>query len=91
MIKVILLKDAELNRGVVFCKAVVQSEQGFEMQIATGYIRKPKTLVAPKGTVAFELENVLADRLVQHTESFTVEATATEPAEIKQVTYLTIK
>lgn len=87
MIKVILLKDAEANRGVVFAQAVVE-QNGFMITMATGYLRKPKTLVAAKGSVAMELPDTYKVGTI--TESFATEATETAESEVRQVTYITI-
>lgn len=85
MIKVILLKDAEQGRGVCFAKAVVENN-GFELPIATGYVRKTKETVAPKGTVVYDLPDTFLGKLQAITENFTVE----ETGEVKQVTYLVV-
>lgn len=84
MIKIILLKDAVADKSFVFCKAVVLSEQGFELPIATGMLRKPKALVAKAETVAMELPKEFLGRLTAVTKDFQVDD------EVKQYTTLEV-
>lgn len=62
MIKIILLKDAEANRGVVFAKACVESN-GFMIELGVGYIKKTKETVLAKGSIAMELPDTYIDRV----------------------------
>lgn len=85
MIKVILLKDAEANRGVVFAKAVVENN-GFSIDIVVGYIKKDKACVSPKGTIAFELPDIYIDKLGAKQQDFVV----VETGESRTVTYISV-
>lgn len=83
MIQIILLKDAVANKGVVFAKAVV-IQNGFQIDLAVGHIKKPKDLVSPAGTVAMELPMSMS--VTEQVVSFTNEGTG----EIKQITMIKV-
>lgn len=81
MIQIILLKDAVADKGVVFAKAVV-TQNGFEIDLAVGHIKKPKALVMPAGTIAMELPDTMV--ISENTVSF-------DTAEgIKQITMIKV-
>jgi len=84
MIKVILLKDAEAGRSVVFAKAVVENN-GFSIDMIVGYIKKTKDNVSKAGTIAMELPDVYLDKLKARQETFT-----TEEGEERTVTYIAV-
>lgn len=85
MIKVILLKDAEAGRSVVFAKAIVDNGD-FSIDVAVGYINKNKTSVAKAGTVAFELPDIYVGKLQATTTSFTDPTTE----EVREITRITV-
>ena len=72
----------------MFAQACVE-QNGFTIQLAVGYIRKPKDLVAPVGTTAMEVdENIF--KVTTRDESFTIDATETTEAEVRTVTYISL-
>lgn len=85
MIKVILLKDAVASRGIAFAKAVVE-QNGFNIELGVGHIKKSKDTVAAAGTVVMELPDTYVERIKVVTESFT----PSDSDEVKQMTYLKI-
>ena len=86
MIKVIVLKDAEASKGTCFAKAIVENN-GFEIEIGVGFIKKAKGVAVAKDTVAFELPDVYLGKLVVEVRTFTVE----ETGEVKSIPTIVIK